>query len=589
MLRSLLKIAGFLALLFLITQAVPRYAGPAPVKSEPQFTTFTDITQKAGLGRKITIGDAVSDYLIDVKAGGACFFDYDNDGFQDLFLVNGSSRKDEREGHPPHDYLFHNNGDETFTEVTAQAHVLASGWHTGCAVGDIDNDGYLDLYVTNYGPNILYRNNGDGTFTDVTAKAGVAGPTLTPPKWSMGAAFGDIDNDGLLDLYVTSFVKFGYDMLPPPSGPNPCKMKDVPIACPPDDYPPRQHQLYRNNGDGTFTDVSESAGILRKDPGKGFGVVFSDFTNRGVQDMYVVCDAGSNFYYINDGKGHFTDYSLASGTALTGFGNTQGTMGVWVGDVNHDGLQDIVIGTFIQQLKALYINQGNNFFTDQAEEWGIGGIAYNYSTWGMGMLDFDNDTFLDMWITNGHTSEQVEKRYPEDTYAEASYVLKNLGGKRFVDLSKASGIYAIPDKVGRGTAFGDFNNDGNIDVLVVNKNDFPVLWRNNGAPGQNWITVRTEGVKSNRPGFGAKVISTSGGGIRQVYEVRGSGSFLSSSDVRVHIGLAEAKMTDLEIRWPSGQIDRYSHVAANQFYLAREGDGLKPDPFVKAPRKSKSK
>jgi hypothetical protein len=586
MARSTLKVLGFLALLFLVLQALPRFAGPASGNTETQFTAFTDITQKAGLARKITIGDVVSDYLIDVKAGGACFFDYDNDGYQDIFLVNGSSRKDEKEGHPPHDYLFHNNGDETFTDVTAKAHLGASGWHTGCAVGDYDNDGNLDLYVTNYGPNILYHNNGDGTFTDVTAKAGVAGPTLNPPKWSMGAAFGDIDNDGYLDLYVTSFVKFGYDMLPPPSGANPCKMKDVPIACPPDDYPARQHQLYRNNGDGTFTDVSQSAGIIRKDPGKGFGVVFSDFTNRGVQDMYVVCDAGSNFYYINDGKGHFTDYSLASGTALTGFGNTQGTMGVWVGDVNHDGLQDIVIGTFIQQLKAIYINQGNNFFMDQSEEWGIGAIAYNYSTWGMGLLDFDNDGWLDLWVTNGHTSEQVEQRYPEDTYAEPNYVMKNIEGKKFVDVSEIAGIYKIPNKVGRGTAFADFNNDGNMDVIVINKNDIPTLWRNNGVQGRNWITIRTQGVKSNRPGIGARITSTAGG-TKQVFEVRGSGSFLSSSDLRVHVGLEKSKETDIEIRWPSGQVDRYSKVAANQFYLALEGNWLKPDPFLKTPRRSK--
>ncbi len=408
-------------------------AGPTPATNPPDFTTFADVTEKAGLARKITIGDSPSQYLIDVKAGGACFFDYDNDGYQDLYLVNGSSRKDEKEGHPPHDYLFHNNGDGTFTDVTAKAHLGASGWHTGCAVGDIDNDGYLDLYVTNYGPNILYRNNGDGTFTDVTAKAGVAGPTLHPPKWSMGAAFGDIDNDGYLDLYVTTFVQFDYKLWPPPTGVHPCTMKDVPIACPPDVYPARQHQLYRNNGDGTFTDVSQSAGIIREHPGKGFGAVFSDFNNAGRQDLYVVNDAGSNFLYLNDGKGHFTDDSLASGTALSGSGNTQGTMGVWVGDVNHDGLQDIVIGTFIQQPKVLYINQGDHFFVDQTTEYGLGGLAYNYSTWGMGLLDFDNDTWLDLWVTNGHTSEQVEKVYPEDTFAEANYVLKNIDGRKFVE------------------------------------------------------------------------------------------------------------------------------------------------------------
>ncbi len=572
--RLLACILVLLAALFL-----PRYAGFTAANRPIAFTTFTDITRKAGLTYKITIGDSPTQYLIDVKAGGACFFDYDNDGFQDIFLVNGSSRKDEKEGHPPHDYLFHNNGDETFRDVTARAHVGAAGWHTGCATGDYNNDGYMDLFVTNYGPNILYRNNGDGTFSDVTAKAGLAGPKWKPPPWGMGAAFGDIDNDGFVDLYIPNFVQFTYELLPPPGPGSPCKMKGIPIACAPDDYPAAQHLLYHNNGDGTFTDISQSAGIIRDHPGKGFGAVFSDFENNGRQDLYVICDAGANFYYINDGKGHFTDYSMPSGTAVDGFGNSQGTMGVWVGDLNHDGLQDIAIGTFIQQTKVVYMNQGGNMFLDETAEWGIGTLAHNYSTWGLGLLDFDNDGWLDLWITNGHTSEQVEKSYPDDPYAEPNYALKNIGGKKFVDLSAQAGIYKIPNTVGRGTAFGDFNNDGNIDVLVINKNDIPTLWRNNGAKDHNWIVIRTEGVKSNRAGFGAKVIATAGG-MQQPFEVRTSGSFLSSSDVRVHIGLADSKEADIEIRWPSGQVDRYNKAAANQFYLAREGSFLKPDPLV---------
>jgi len=340
----------------------PCYAGLTAANVETKFSTFTDVTKQAGVAYKITIGDEVTEYLIDVKAGGACFFDYDNDGYQDIFLVNGSSRKDEKEGHLPHDYLLHNNGDGTFADVTAKAHLGDSGWHAGCAVGDYDNDGYLDLFLTNYGPNKLYRNNGDGTFADVTAAAGVAGPTWNPPKWSMGAAFGDIDNDGFLDLYVTNFVAFDYQKLPPPKPNSPCTMRGIPIACAPEMYDAQQHLLYHNNGDGTFTDVSRSAGIIRDDPGKGFNVVFSDFNNDGHQNLYVVNDAGPNFYYTNDGKGHFTDASMTSGTAVDGFGNQQGTMGVWVGDVNHDGLQDIAIGTFISQAKTLYINQGGNLF-----------------------------------------------------------------------------------------------------------------------------------------------------------------------------------------------------------------------------------
>jgi hypothetical protein len=583
MIRGLLQ---FIVIFILVTLAIA-FSSRAKLSAnlpEKKFPTFTDVTKPAGLTVKIRLGDEVTEYLIEVKSLGVCFIDYDNDGYQDIFLVNGSSRMLEKEGHPPHDYLFHNNGDGTFTDVTTKAHLGDSGWHTGCATGDYNNDGYMDLYVTNYGPNKLYRNNGDGTFSDVTAAAGVAGPTWNPPKWSMGAAFGDIDNDGYLDLYVPNFVQFSYDYLPPPNPKSPCKMKEIPIACAPDMYPPQQHLLYHNQGDGTFTDVSQSAGILREKPGKGFGVVFSDFDNDGDQDMYVICDAGANFYYVNDGKGHFTDYSMPSGTAVDGFGNSQGTMGVWVGDVNHDGLQDIIIGNFIQQIKTLYINQGNNLFLDQTSEWGIGSLAYNYSTWGIGLLDFDNDGWLDLWVTNGHTMEQLEKYYPDDTFAEPSYVLRNEEGKRFVDVSEIAGLRKIPNKVGRGTAFGDYDNDGDMDVLVTNKNDFPTLWRNDGGDDRNWITIRTEGVKSNRPGFGARITARTDR-MQQVFEVRTSGSFLSSSDPRVHIGIDDAKEADIEIRWPSGQIDHYAKVTANQFYLAREGDGLKLDPWVKPARK----
>ena len=551
------------------------------------FPTFSDVTRQAKVAYKITIGDFPTEYLIDVKAGGSCFFDYDNDGYQDIYLVNGCSRKDEREGRLPHDYLLHNNGDGTFTDVTKQAHLGDSGWHTGAAVGDYNNDGYMDLFLTNYGPNKLYRNNGDGTFTDVTKEAGVAGPEWNPPKWSMGAAFGDINNDGLLDLYVPNFVAFDYKLLPPPIPSSPCKMKGIPIACAPEMYAAQQDILYRNNGDGTFTDVSKEAGIIREHPGKGFGVVFSDFDNDGDQDMYVICDAGPNIYWINDGKGHFTDYSDFSGTALDGFGNADGSMGVYVGDINHDGRQDIAIANFIQQPKIVYINQGDNLFVDESTEYGLSTMAYNYSTWGIGLIDFDNDGWLDLWLTNGHVVEQMQEHFPGpiDKFAEPDYILKGLEGKRFVDVSEIAGLRKVPDKVGRGTAFADFDNDGDMDVLVINKNDIPTLWRNDGGNKQNWITIRTEGVKSNRCGFGAKIIATAGS-LRQYVEVRASGSFLASNDVRAHIGLATAQKVDLEIRWPSGQVDRYANVRANAFYLAREGDKqIKIDPQVKNPVK----
>src|SRR5947208_13265502 len=309
--------------------------------TERPLPVFTHINRPAAVAYKIICGDELTEYLIDVNGEGAAFVDYNNDGYQDIYLVNGSSRKLEKAGHPPHDYLLRNNGDGTFTDVTKQAHLGDTAWSSGVAVGDYNNDGFLDLYVTNYGPNKLYRNNGDGTFTDVSEAAGVAGPKWGIPKWSMGAAFGDYDNDGYLDLFVTNFCAFNYQKdLPAPHPDSPCKMKGVPIACPPEKYSGQQDLLYHNNGNGTFTDVSVTAGITRKDPGRGFAVVFSAFDLDADQDIYVANDAGPNFYYENDGKGHFNDVSLTSGTAVDEFGNAQGSMGLTAGDVDNNGLQD---------------------------------------------------------------------------------------------------------------------------------------------------------------------------------------------------------------------------------------------------------
>jgi hypothetical protein len=542
---------------------------------------FTEIAKQAGVAYRITCGDEVTEYLIDVNGEGAAFFDYDNDGDQDLYLANGSSRKLQKAGNPPHDYLLRNNGDGTFSDVTQKAGLGDTEWSSGAAVGDYNNDGFLDLYVTNFGPNKLYRNNGDGTFSDVSEKSGVAGPHWDMPKWSMGAAFGDYDNDGYVDLYVTNFARFNYQPeLPPPSPASPCRMKGVPIACAPDKYQGTQDLLYHNNGDGTFSDVSESSGITRKDPGRGFAVVFSDFDNDGDQDIYVANDAGPNFYYINDGKGKFVDASLESGTSVDEFGNAQGSMGLTVGDYNRDGLMDIFITNFIDQRRTIYQNMGSNQFQDSTTNSGIGMIGFPYSGWGTKFFDFDNDGWLDLFFCNGHTMEQPEREFPADTFAEPSYLMRNVQG-RFSDVSKESGIRKLSNKVSRGTAFGDFDNDGDIDMVVIHKNDIPYFLRNDGGNLKNWITLRTEGVKSNRAGIGARVV-VSAGKARQIFEVRASDSYLSSNDLRVHAGLDQEKVADVEIRWPSGQLDRHSQVAANRHYWAKEGGELLVDPRCKA-------
>jgi enediyne biosynthesis protein E4 len=566
------------SVIVVIVEFLPQLSATHQVQRE--MPTFTDITKKAGLEYRITCGDEINEYLIDINGQGACFIDYDNDGYQDLYLVNGSSRKMQATGRLPHDYLLRNMGGGRFNDVTEVARLGDTAWSSGCAVGDYNNDGYLDLYITNYGPNKLYRNDGNGTFTDVGESVGVAGPRWDPPKWSMGAAFADYDNDGYLDLYVTNFAKFDLkNPPPPPTEASPCKLKGVPIACPPDIFEAQQDLLYRNNGDGTFSDVTSSAGIIGKDAGKGFAVIFSDFDNDADQDIYVANDAGPNFYYTNEGSGKFKDASWVSGTAVDEQGNPQGSMGLTGGDYNNDGLMDIFVTNFIEQTNTLYHNRGSNRFMDRTTATGLGLVGFHYSGWGTKFFDFDNDSWLDLFITNGHTNDQLEKSYPPDprhAYAEPNYMMRNVEGKRYVDISEAVGIRKLPNRVGRGTAFGDFDNDGDIDLLIVNKNDIPLFLRNDGD-AKNWIVLRTEGTQSNRSGIGARV-SVNTGSLRRIFEVRGSDSYLSSNDLRVHIGLGDQNWADVEIRWPSGHTDRGTRISANKFYLAREGSTLREDP-----------
>jgi enediyne biosynthesis protein E4 len=569
-----------LSFIVVTVEFLPQLSATRP--SQREVPTFTDITKIASLEYRITCGDEINEYLIDINGQGACFIDYDNDGYQDLYLVNGSSRKMQATGRLPHDYLLRNMGDGRFKDVTEMARLGDTAWSSGCAVGDYNNDGYLDLYITNYGPNKLYRNDGNGTFTEVGESAGVAGPRWDPPKWSMGAAFADYDNDGYVDLYVTNFVKFDLkNPPPPPTEASPCKLKGVPIACPPDIFEAQQDLLYRNNGDGTFSDVSNSAGIVGKDAGKGFAVLFSDFDNDGDQDIYVANDAGPNFYYVNEGSGKFKDASWISGTAVDEQGNPQGSMGLTGGDYNNDGLMDIFVTNFIEQTNTLYHNRGSNSFMDRTTATGLGLVGFHYSGWGTKFFDFDNDSWLDLFITNGHTNDQLEQSYPTDSlhaYAEPNYLMRNVDGRQYVEISEAVGIRKLPNRVGRGTTFGDFDNDGDIDLLIVNKNDIPLLLRNDGGNAKNWIVLRTEGTKSNRSGIGARV-SVNTGSLRRIFEVRGSDSYLSSNDLRVHVGLGSENWADVEIRWPSGHIDRGSRVSANKFYLAREGSALREDPY----------
>ncbi len=540
---------------------------------------FHDITDEAGLAYKITCGDPVTESLVDVNGQGACFLDYDGDGFLDIYLANGSSRSLDRAGEPPNDYLLQNQGDGTFANVTKSVGLGDTNWSSGCTVGDYDNDGDADLYLTNYGSNKLYRNVA-GAFSEVSHEAGVAGPEWTPPKWSMGAAFADIDNDGDLDLYVANFTAFDLEtFVPPPTTESPCRLKGVPIVCAPDFFHGQQDLLYLNDGDGTFSDVSGTAGIHQDKPGHGFAAVFSDYDDDGDQDLYVANDSGPNSYYENNGDGTFVDISWESGGVVNEHGEPEGSMGLTVGDYNNDARLDIFITNFIEQSNTLYKNDGDNKFVDETAGLGLFPVGLNDSGWGTKFIDFDNDGWLDLFIANGHTDERLEKRFPTDTYAQPNYLLRNVGAERFVDVSDSIGMRKLESRVSRGAAFADFDNDGDVDVLVINKNDKPTFLRNDGGNQRSWFTIRTQGVESNRDGIGTKILVETGGA-RRAFEVRGSDSYLSGNDLRVHVGLGENTSADVEIRWPSGRRDRHEAVSANKFYLAVEGQSFDVDPLA---------
>lgn len=540
---------------------------------EPSLPRFRDVTEQAGLAYRITCGDPVTESLLDVNGQGACFLDYDGDGLLDVYIANGSSRTLDRADKAPSDYLLRNEGNGTFRDVSRAAGLGDTRWSSGCAVGDFDNDGDADLYLTNYGPNRLYRNDG-GTFRDVSQAAGVSGPDWSPVKWSMGAAFADIDIDGDLDLFVANFTVFDPETSPPPPmEDSPCKLKGVPIVCAPDYYEGQQDLLYLNGGDGTFRDVSATAGILQDEPGHGFAAVFADYDDDGDPDLYVANDSGPNFYYTNLGDGTFEDISWESGGMVNEHGEPEGSMGLTVGDYNNDGRLDIFITNFVEQSNTLYENDGDNLFLDQTTSLGLNPVGFNYSGWGTKFFDFDNDGWLDLFVTNGHTDERLELRFPTDTYAEPNYLLRNESGSRFVDVSDRAGLRDMEDRVGRGTAFADFDNDGDVDVLVVNKNDRPVFLLNDGGNRRNWLTIRARGGESNSDGIGAKVVVTAGSQ-RRVFEVRGSDSYLSSNDMRVHVGLGEFASANVTVRWPSGAVDKHDGVAAGRFYIAAEGREL---------------
>ena len=539
------------------------------VSGEPRQVQFRDVTAKAGLKAIIVSGGNTKNYVLEVNGSGACWFDYNGDGYMDLYLVNGSSLAAMQKGATAHEgrnYLFRNDGDGTFTDVTQAAHVKGAGWGFGCVAADYDNDGRADLLVTNFGHNLLYHNNGNGTFTDVAEKAGVAGGSI----WHTGAAFADYDGDGLLDLYVVGYLDF--DLQHPEL--KSCEYRGVAVhACGPLGYRGAPDALYRNNGDGTFTDVTASAGVADKSLYFGFAVVFEDLNGDGKPDIFVGNDSNPNYLYINQGDGTFKESGVSSGAAFNADGKEMSSMGVAVGDYDHDGRMDLFVTTFANDNYVLLHNEGNGFFADHSYQTGIGEATIPHLGWATFFLDFDNDGWIDLFAANGHVYPEVDGKLTE-TYRQPLQLFRNMGASKFREVSGETGLSAMPWRSARGGAFCDYDNDGDLDVLVSNIDDRPQLLQNvNGNPG-NWLTLQLIGTKSNRDAIGARV-KVEAGALVQYDHVRTGGSYLSGSDPRLHFGLGQNGAANrIEILWPSGAEEHLSHIPVNQVLTIREGSGI---------------
>ena len=542
--------------------AVLAQTSPPPPQTPKQAAArFVDVTATAKIDFVHKSGASPEKYMVETFGSGVAWIDYDNDGFPDLYFVNGAPGAANA--------LYHNNRDGTFTDVTERAGVAALGtgkpgatkiYKTGVAVGDYDNDGFLDLYVTAFGPNMLFRNNGDGTFADVTAAAGVAG---APDEWSTSTGFFDFDRDGRLDLYVVNYLDYRLDDNPY------CGLRKdgYRMYCHPTMFDGKADRLFHNEGNGKFTDVSRQAGIANA-AGKGLGVAFCDFDRDGDTDVYVANDTVRNFLYRNNGDGTFLDVAYAAGVGFDPNGKPQAGMGTDCADVDGNGFPDIFVTNFSEELNTLYQNRGDGVFEDATTKLGLGS-GFLPLGFGTKMFDFDNDGDLDLYVTNGHVIDNVKLYQANLSYAEKDLLYENVGG-RFQDVSARSGPALQVDRVGRGLAVADFDNDGNLDVVITNVGRPPVLLRNTGVNAGNWIVIRAKGRKSNAFGLGATVTLETADGV-QVREINNAASYLSSSDVRLHVGLRAAKTVKrIEIAWPGGAKQVLTDVPANQVLVVDE-------------------
>jgi enediyne biosynthesis protein E4 len=535
----------------------------------PPSPLFTDVTKAAGINFHLTCGSKEKLYIVETQCGGAAAFDYDNDGWMDILFVDGSTVEDYRAGkcHAPR--LYHNNHDGTFTDVSAKSGLNFCGWGYGVAIGDFDNDGWEDVYITGFKGSALYRNNHDGTFTDVTAKAGVA----NADRWGTSAAFGDYDNDGNLDLYVANYVDVDMNNLPK-FGDGPfCQYRGIPVNCGPRGLKGARDRLYHNNGDGTFTDVTEKLGIDQNSY-YGLGVLWLDYDKDGCLDLYVANDSSPSELYHNNCKGGFTEVGIEAGVAYSSDGHEQAGMGIDAADYDGDGWPDIVKTNFSDDDNNLYHNDHNGEFSDVAGPAGIGPVSNPYLGFGAKFLDYDNDGSPDIFIANGHVDPQVEGQSFGVGYGERPFLFRNLRNGKFEEVGQKSGGALAKTYVARAAVAADFWNRGRQDLLLTNLDNSPVLLRNDVAAAGHWLRIKTVGGKSNRDGYGARIEITAGGSTRYA-EVRAGSSFESSSDPRVHVGLGTStKVDSVVIRWPSGAVDKLGPETADQEIVLQEGKGV---------------
>jgi hypothetical protein len=548
---------------------------------------FTDVTSSAGLSHATNIsGNPDNKQLLLEEMGcGVAFFDFDNDGWLDIFFVNGTSFDPAVRDLRPTSYLFRNNRDGTFTDVTSRSGLTHSGWGQGCCVGDYDNDGFDDLFVSYFGRNVLYHNNGDGTFSDVSETAGVAG---SPDWWGAGCCFLDYDRDGHLDLFIASYISFDPSKAPKPGESAYCRYNDIAVPCGPLGFSGGTNILYRNRGNGTFVDVSKESGIANPRGAStmvfvgsnwqprgsyGMGAASADFDNDGWPDIYVACDSAPSLLYRNNHDGTFREVGVPSGCAFDENGVALSGMGVAVADFDGDGWLDIARTNFSEQVTSLYRNYGNGAFEDASARAGLG-VNRKYLGFGVGFFDYDNDGWKDLFLANGHVYSQISNRKLHISYKEPKVLYRNLGSGRFEDVSLKSGAALQDENLARGCAFGDFDNDGDVDVIVNNLGGPPSLLRNDGGNKNNWVMVKCLGTRSNRSGIGTRVKVTAGGR-SQIDEVMSGSSYYSQNDLRLHFGLGKAKKVEgIEISWPSGLKENLKDVPVNQLLIVQETKGI---------------